>query len=286
MFSTEYYCLVASLREWTLDSDTKGFDVREILEEIFDELTAKDRKAVELLYAYYDCENIIAMRNNRNRHNRHNNLANLTAEQLKDVLENRNYALLPENVAKVVKLYNEADDDERDDDVVLNDNFEHALFEAYYKDLSASKVRFLDKWGEFDRTLRNISAAVAAREAGRVISEVTVGGGEIVAQLAQSSASDFGLRGELQYIDSVISAITEETNIVEKERKIDAVRWSEAEDIAINDYFDIDYILSYLVKVNIVARWTLLSPEVGREMLDKLIASLDASALVEKQAKQ
>jgi hypothetical protein len=283
MFFTEYYCLVASLREWTLDSDTKGFDVREILEEIFDELTAKDRKAVELLYAYYDCENIIAMRNNRNRHN---NLANLTAEQLKDVLENRNYALLPENVAKVVKLYNEADDDERDDDVVLNDNFEHALFEAYYKDLSASKVRFLDKWGEFDRTLRNISAAVAAREAGRTISEVTVGGGEIVAQLAQSSAADFGLRGELQYIDAVISAITEETNIVEKERKIDSVRWSEAEDIAVNDYFDINYILSYLVKVNIVARWTLLSPEVGREMLNKLIASLDASAIVEKQAKQ
>lgn len=283
MFSTEYYCLVASLREWTLDSDTKSFDVREILDEILDELTAKDRKAVELLYAYYDCENIISLRNKRNRHN---NLANLSAEQLKDVLENRNYALLPENVAAVVKLYNEVDDEERDEDVVVGDNFEHALFDAYYKDLSASKVRFLKKWGEFDRTLRNISAAVAAREAGRVISEVTVGGGEIVAQLAQSSASDFGLRGELQYIDSVISAITEETNIVEKERKIDAVRWSEAEDIAINDYFDIDYILSYLVKVNIVARWTLLSPEVGREMLDKLIASLDASALVEKQAKQ
>lgn len=283
MFSTEYYCLVASLREWTLDSDTKGFDVREILDEILDELTAKDRKAVELLYAYYDCENIISLRNKRNRHN---NLANLSAEQLKDVLENRNYALLPENVAAVVKLYNEVDDEERDEDVVVGDNFEHALFDAYYKDLSASKVRFLKKWGEFDRTLRNISAAVAAREAGRVISEVTVGGGEIVAQLAQSSASDFGLRGELQYIDSVISAITEETNIVEKERKIDAIRWSEAEDIAINDYFDIDYILSYLVKVNIVARWTLLSPEVGREMLDKLIASLDASALVEKQAKQ
>ncbi|MBO5971729.1 MAG: DUF2764 family protein [Alistipes sp.] len=283
MFSTEYYCLVASLREWTLDSDTKSFDVREILDEILDELTANDTKAVKLLYAYYDCENVIALRNNRNRHN---NLGNLTAEELKDVLENRNYSLLPTNVAAVVKLYNEADDEERDEDVVLDDSFEHAILEAYYKDLAASKVRFLKRWGEFDRTLRNIAAAVAAREAGRVIRDVTVGGGEIVAQLAQSSAVDFGLRGELQYIDAVISAITDETNIVEKERKIDAIRWAEAEDIAINDYFDIDYILSYLVKVNIVARWTLLSPEVGREMLNKLIASLDASAIVEKQAKQ
>ncbi|MBO5832965.1 MAG: DUF2764 family protein [Alistipes sp.] len=283
MFSTEYYCLVASLREWTLDSDTKGFDVREILDEILGELTEKDAKAVRLLYAYYDCENVIAMRNNRNRHN---GLGNLTVEELKDVLENRNYALLPQNVAAVVKLYNEADDEERDEDAMVDDSFEHAIFEAYYKDLAASKSKFLNKWGEFDRTLRNISAAVAAREAGRSIKDVTVGGGEIVAQLAQSSAADFGLRGELQYIDAVISAITDETNIVEKERKIDAVRWAEAEDIAVYDYFNINYILSYLVKANIVARWTLLSPEVGREMLDKLIASLDASALVEKQAKQ
>ena len=283
MFSTEYYCLVASLREWTLDSDTKGFDVREILDEILDELTANDRKAVELLYAYYDCENIIALRNNRNRHN---DLGNLSIEELKDVLENRNYAKLPECVAKVVKLYNEADDEERDEEVSLDDNFQRAIFDAYYKDLAASKASFLNKWGEFDRTLRNISAAVAAREAGRAIKDVTVGGGEIVAQLAQSSAADFGLRGELQYIDAVISAITEEQNIVEKERKIDAIRWAEAEDVAVYDYFTINYILSYLVKVNIVARWTLLSPEVGREMLNKLIASLDASKIVEKQAKQ
>ena len=283
MFSTEYYCLVASLREWTLDSDTKGFDVREILDEILDELTANDRKAVELLYAYYDCENIIALRNNRNRHN---DLGNLSIEELKDVLENRNYAKLPECVAKVVKLYNEVDDEERDEEVSLDDNFQRAIFDAYYKDLAASKASFLNKWGEFDRTLRNISAAVAAREAGRAIKDVTVGGGEIVAQLAQSSAADFGLRGELQYIDAVISAITEEQNIVEKERKIDAIRWAEAEDIAVYDYFTINYILSYLVKVNIVARWTLLSPEVGREMLNKLIASLDASKIVEKQAKQ
>ena len=276
MFSTEYYCLVASLREWTLDSDTKGFDVREILEE----LTADDRRAVALLYAYYDCENIISRRAGRQRHNP---LGNLSVEQLDDVITNRNYALLSERVAKVVKLYVEAADEERDEDVVLSERFERALFEAYYADLAASKSSFLRGWGEFDRTLRNIAAAVAAREAGRSIKDVVIGGGEVVEQLSRSSAVDFGLRGELQYIDAVIAAVSDEPNIVEKERKIDAIRWSEAEDIAAYDYFNINYLLSYLVKVNIVARWTLLSPEVGREMLNKLIAGLDAANLVNKQ---
>lgn len=280
MFSTEYFYLVAGLREWALDSDTKGFDLGEIKSEILAELSKRDRKAVELLYAYYDCENLIAYRNGRERFSA---LGNLTAEQLAEVFESRRYSLLPAEMARVVKLYVEAEDEDRDTDIVLAESFEHALFEAYYGDLAASKSTFLKGWGEFDRNLRNIAAAVAAREAGRAVKDVLVGGGEIVEQLSRSSAADFGLRGELPYIDAVIAAVSDEKNIVEKERKIDAIRWSEAEEIAVFDFFNVDYILSYLVKVNIVARWTLLSPEVGRQMLNRLIKELDAKELVNKQ---
>ena len=280
MFSTEYYYLVAGLRDWTLDSDTKGFDVREIIDEIVGELTKSDREAVRMLYAYYDCENIIARRAKRERHNQ---LGNLSTEEVAEVLEERNYSLLTPEVAKCVKLYVEANDEEHDEDTTLDASFERAIFEAYYRDLAASKCTNLKDWGAFDRNLRNIAAAIAAREAGRVVADVTVGDGEIVEQLKRSTAADFGLRGELPYVDSVISAVSDEKNIVEKERKIDAIRWSEAEDIAAYDYFNINYLLSDLVKVNIVARWTLLSPEVGREMLNKLIAGLDAANLVNKQ---
>jgi hypothetical protein len=280
MFSTEYFYLVAGLREWALDSDTKGFDLGEIKSEILAELSNRDRKAVELLYAYYDCENLIAYRNGRERFSA---LGNLSSEQVAEVFESRHYSYLPAEMARVVKLYVEAEDEDRDTDIVLTESFEHALFEAYYNDLAASKSRFLKGWGEFDRNLRNIAAAVAAREAGRAVKDVVVGGGEIVEQLSRSSAADFGLRGELPYIDAVIAAVSDEKNIVEKERKIDAIRWSEAEEIAVFDFFNVDYILSYLVKVNIVARWTLLSPEVGRQMLNRLIKELDAKELVNKQ---
>ena len=272
--------MVAGLRDWTLDSDTKGFDVREIIDEIVGELTKSDREAVRMLYAYYDCENIIARRAKRERHNQ---LGNLSAEQITEVFEERNYALLTPAVAKCVKLYVEENDEERDQEITLDSSFERAIFEAYYRDLAASKCTFLKDWGAFDRNLRNIAAAIAAREAGRVVADVTVGDGEIVEQLKRSTAADFGLRGELPYVDSVISAVSDEKNIVEKERKIDAIRWAEAEAMTSFDFFTINFILSYLVKVNIVARWTLLSPEVGREMLNRLIKELDAKELVNKQ---
>ena len=86
MFSTEYYYLVAGLREWTLESDTKGFNVREIVDEILAELTKRDREAVNLLYAYYDCENIIAYRAKRERHNE---LGNLSREQVAQMFAER-----------------------------------------------------------------------------------------------------------------------------------------------------------------------------------------------------
>ena len=276
--------MVAGLRDWTLDSDTKGFDVREIIDEIVGELTKSDREAVRMLYAYYDCENIIARRAKRERHNQ---LGNLSAEEVAEVLEERNYSLLTPEVAKCVKLYVEANDEEHDEEhdeeTTLDASFERAIFESYYRDLAASKCTFLKDWGAFDRNLRNIAAAIAAREAGRVVADVTVGDGEIVEQLKRSTAADFGLRGELPYVDSVISAVSDEKNIVEKERKIDAIRWAEAEAMTSFDFFTINFILSYLVKVNIVARWTLLSPEVGREMLNRLIKELDAKDLVNKQ---
>ena len=108
--------MVAGLREWALDSDTKGFDARQIKDEILAELSNSDRKAVEALYGYYDCENLIAYRSHRERFNP---LGNLSEKQIAEVFDSRNYALLPTAIAKVVKNYVEAEDEDRDEDIVL-----------------------------------------------------------------------------------------------------------------------------------------------------------------------
>jgi hypothetical protein len=106
------------------------------------------------------------------------------------------------------------------------------------------------------------------------IEQVTVGGGEVVEQLHRSSAADFGLRGELSYIDALMAAMDEQ-NMLEKERKIDLIRWSVASELSTFDYFSSDAVLAYLVKANIVARWVGLDAKAGKAMFDKLVAELD-----------
>ena len=280
MFATEYYTLVAGLREYALDAETKGFDAQAVMGEILGELSAADARQVRLLAAYYDCENLIALREGRAAWNP---LGNFSKEELAEELKKP--SRLPEALARVVKAYGTSEGEEDEDaetaDVPLR--FERALFAAYYDLCSRSSSRFLREWSAFDRTLRNVVAAVTARNLGRPVEEVTVGGGSVVEQLQRSSASDFGLRGELDYVDAVLAAVSDEQNLVEKERKVDLIRWNEALELATFDYFDIDAILSYAVRIGIVARWSRLDAARGREMFDRLLAELDGRQWIEKQ---
>lgn len=277
MFATNYYTLVAGLREYALDADTKGFDVQAIVAEIFEALTARDAKQMRLLDAYYDCENLAALRAGRSAFSP---LGNFSREELEAELKSPSQ--LPGELARVVRAYNDPEGEDAET-VDTARRFETSLFAAYYELCERKGCRFLRAWAAFDRNLRNLTAAVTARAAGRPVEEVTVGGGDVVEQLQRSSAADFGLRGELGYIDAVIAAVGDESNLVEKERKIDLIRWNEALELAAFDYFDINAVLSYLVRVNIVARWTLLDPARGREMFARLLAEMNGKEWIEKQ---
>lgn len=277
MFGSQYYCLVAGLREYTLDADTKGFDPASIVADILGEVSAKDAAAVRLLYGYYDCENLAALRAGRKPRNP---LGNLAPDELEEEL--RHPVRLPRRVADVVRAYGDPEGEEAEERD-MNVRFEAALFEAYYAECARSSSRFLREWSLFDRNLRNIAAAVGARAAGRATDEAVVGGGDVAAQLRRSSAADFGLRGELPCVDAVIAAVNEEANLLEKEHKLDLIRWNEAVELASFDYFDINAVLSYLVRVNIVARWTRLSERTGREMFARLLDGLDGKELINKQ---
>ena len=103
---------------------------------------------------------------------------------------------------------------------------------------------------------------------------------DVAEQLRRSSASDFGLRGELPYIDAVIAAVNDESNLLEKEHKIDRIRWQQAVDLAAEDYFNVNAVLSYLVRINLVARWTQLDEARGRAMLGRLLRELDGKELI------
>ncbi len=276
MFAKNYYCLVAGLREYTLEADNKGFNAREVIDEISEELNKGDRHSLELFYGYYDIENIIGLKAGRSRFNP---LGNFSREELEQQIAQP--TTLPQYMTDVLRAYADPEGEEAESiDVSLP--IERNLYAAYYKACAESGCRYVREWAAFDRTLRNVCAAYAARRKGQEVEGVVVGNDDITEALARSSASDFGLKGELDYLDEVMAAVADEQNIVEKERKIDRIRWSMSDTLAEKDYFNINTILSYLSKLNIVQRWFALDERVGRAMYDELIASLSGREVVSK----
>lgn len=275
--ATNYYCLVASLKDYTLDGDVKGFDARDVIEEIAEVLTKADRKALGAHLLFWDVCNLVNLRAGREGFS---TLGNLSREELEAELEAPH--LLPWQMREVIGLYaemaaGEVDaDDERLTRVDTLRSFEVALFDAYYRYAAGSGCRFVREWAEADRNLRNITAALTARQRGLTISDHLVGDGEVVAQLSRSSAADFGLKGELTYIDNLIAALSDNQDLLDKEHRIDLIRWNMAEELSTFDYFNINFLLSYVARLGLVHRWAMLDSEKGKEMFRKLVGSLGA----------
>lgn len=260
-----YYSLVAGLREFALESENKGFDLSSILEEIRESLSSSDWKAVELLYAFYDCENLVKLRSGASQLN---SLGALSGEELEAELKS------PEKftgeVAKVIRAYANPDGEEAED-VDVSRNFAVQLFGAYYRMCASSSLNFIRDWSRFERNLRNVVAATVARQKGMALEDVVVGEDEVSEQIRRSSSPDFGLKAEFPYVEPVVNALTEEKNMLEKEHKIDVIKWDMASELSEFSYFDANAVLAYLVKVNIVARWIVLDKARGAEMFQKLL---------------
>lgn len=272
-----YYSLVAGLQEYALDGEHKGFDARSIIEDIASELSKSDSDSLSLFYTYYDVENIINFRSGRSG----GGFGNIPYDELSEELKSP--SKLPKELANLVLAYS---DPTYRDDLDTTVEFDKAILNCFYKLCSNSSCLFVREWFEFDRNLRNVCAAYTARRLELPIEEYMVGDGYVVEALTRSSAADFGLKGELDYIDLVMTAIASEGNMIGKEQKIDNVRWNMSDELSVFDYFNINTLLAYLVKVNIIHRWVALDRVKGEEMLRKLIDSFDEMDLIKRVEKE
>jgi hypothetical protein len=254
--SRHYYQIVASLREVALDSQAKGFDAAALRDTVAGELAPPDRELLRTFYAFYDTSNLIELKNGRTRLNP---LGHLAAEELEERLREE---------------LKEPDED--------SEGFERRLWRQFYDACERSDNDFIRKWYAFDRQLRNICAAWTARKTGRDIAPVLVGNEDINRSLANNPAADFGLKTEVDYIEPLVR-ILENTNLIEKERALDRLRWQMADELTEFDYFNLDKILAWCVKAALVQRWTALDATTGNAMFRQWVEELTASQSLENK---
>lgn len=266
-----YYYLVAGLRQYAIDTDAKGFDAVALRDDISGQLHGDDREYLREFYTFYDLANIVARWNGKTTFDP---LGNFTPEELDEELRT------PENlspyIAEIVRARKNRVKAEKyadREESATDRDFERALRDGFYEQCGRSGNGFIRKWYAFDRQLRNIAAATTARRIGREIEPELVGQDDINSALAHHSSADFGLKAEIDYIDALIQ-ILENKNIVEKERGLDRLRWEKADEFTELDYFDMNRILAYCAKIDIIHRWIALDERIGNELFLRLVDEL------------
>lgn len=152
--------------------------------------------------------------------------------------------LLSEKDQKLVELMEEGFD-------------ENTLGADFYAKAAKSKNRFVREYFDFDARLRNLKVLYLAKRLGKK-------GEDFLVELPEADFEE----------QSQIRAILENVDFVDREQKMDELKWEKASDIARMDYFNMNAILSFLVKAKTVQRWAELDPVKGSEMFQKLVQDI------------
>ncbi len=277
-----YHYIVSALVDYSFDADTKTLDTESLCAELKGQLSSKDWTKLGELWWFFDLRNILDLRSGRS--GVFSPLSNLTREDVEAVdtyyrstettdEQVQELPLLPKFVENILLSYKDATF-ASENNISTKGDVDNKIWEAYYKYANSSKSGFVRAWSEFDLNVRNISAAYTAREKGIALSEVFVGKGEITDIIMQNeTVQDFGLKNEFNEVDNLIQLLTEK-DILVKEKGLDKLRWKKIDELLEFDYFDLEVVLGYVVKLSLLERWRVLDDKEGLQVLNSVVGKL------------
>ena len=267
--SKNYYYLIAGMPDVGMDDAKTVCTMEQFREEYYPELAAADRKLTDLLWLEQDNRNLLALLADRNAAIGQEGL--YSADDLLEIIRsaredekwNSDY---PTYLRDFIRTYYA-------ESTEAGPMAADVLSSYYYKYAMQADNRFVSRWFGFNLDLNNILMAMTARKYKLTVDQAVVGDGEVAEALRTNNSRDFGLAGTCDRMEE-IQHIAETGNLVEREHKIDALRWNWLDDESFFDYFGVEKLFAFLVKNQIVARWLNLDAEVGNEMLRSMVAEM------------
>lgn len=269
-----YYCQVAGLPDISFDGSKLQYSTNRFKDELYPALTSEDASFVDLLFLSRDNTNLLELL----RKGEDAVIADagcFTADELKEIISSaKNGDAQPGNVPAYLYGFLEYYFGNEGQERILWDD---VLASRYYEYASRSANSFVSSWFEFNRNVNNILVAMAARKYKMSVADAVVGDGEVAEALRTSGARDFGLTGTLDYLE-IVQRISEESNLLERERKLDELRWKWLDDNSVFNYFTVERLFVFLVKVGIVERWSALDADKGMQRYNIMINNLKGGA--------
>jgi hypothetical protein len=141
------------------------------------------------------------------------------------------------------------------------------LYAAYYNlAIKIATNPLLRDYLQFEKDLRNITAAIRARRMGLSPSDHIVGEGDVVESLSRSSAEDFGLGRDRPWMDRLLEA----DDPLHMEDCVERILWDYIDERMEQNHFEFDVVIGYLLKLLILEKRLALNEEKGMEIVRQL----------------
>ncbi len=261
-----YYYLVAGLQDITIDVHKLQFSQLAFREELKTEVHPDDFKLVEKLFLPFDNANLLNLLQKAGKP--FDEKGNFSQGRLEDNIKEPHD--LPEYMKQFIVAFKSKEP------LMPDMNPENELTTLFFDQMLGLSNDFLRNWFKFELNVRNIVTALLARKYEIPYEYQIIGTGEVANIIRKSHARDFGLGAEIDYLDELANLVRND-NIQEREKAIDELRWKYLDEEIFFEYFTIEKILAFTIKLGMAERWLGIDKDHGNEMFKKLLKELQSS---------
>lgn len=271
----KYYFLVAGLPEPDFDAPEKGLSFSSFATLAKEHLAPPDILLFQTIQLTIDIPNLAALMERRESPFMEGGL--YEKEMLQAGLHDPSF--FPQYIQPVIEAWRS------DSPVFHNITWEDQLHWFFYEAMEKVPSNFLRSWFFFDVTLKNLLAVMSCSEsdiplerrmAERIedtCSQAVITRNETAEAIVESSSPDFSLSPIFSPASFILSL--DRNNLVNFEKSVDRIRWDWLDTATAHNYFDINFIVAYGLKLQIMDRWKKLTPEAGKERFETLLRSLE-----------
>ena len=271
---SKYYCLIAGLPEIRSEEYKLLYNLGEFKEILKENLDRKDFDLVMLFYRKFDNINLLNFLNSSGY--QFDTRGSITTEMFAELLrqlkeqEIQKDARFPDYFREFIPAFLS------DLPIFSGIKWEDQLTTLYFDASGKCKNRFISDWFGFNLAITNILTAINCRNYSIDMTGAIVGTNELAETIRYSTAKDFEISPLFPFLDEVMR-ISEETDILEREKKIDLLKWSWIEERTFHYNFSIENIFAYLLQTEILERWINLNPDNGSKVFKEFISRLRGS---------
>ena len=130
-------------------------------------------------------------------------------------------------------------------------------------------------WFAYNMDVNNVLAATVAIKHGMDVQKVVVGETEVAQELRKSGSAGNNARLAALVPDlKEVVDIAAISNLLDREKHIDALRWQWLENRTLFEVFNIEAVLAYYLKASILHRWDNLTVEQGEQVFRAMVADM------------